>query len=107
MPIGGNIETLIRYAAARASGRCSSLQGGEQGLEVVRVVVTHPVDVEGGRSVHAASHAAHEVFADPGGAHVLCQFLVEEVDVKSQLFGVGVEILVVEPPLILVEEVVH
>src|SRR6266487_1092795 len=47
-----------------------SLQGGEQGADLVRVVVPDTVDVEGRRAIDAAPHAAHEVLAEPLGVGV-------------------------------------
>jgi hypothetical protein len=80
---------------------------GEQGLDVIRVVVPHAVDVEGRRTVHAAPHAAQEVLVDPTGVDMLGQLLVEAIDVEPELLGVHMEVLVAQVPLVLVQEVVH
>src|SRR5206468_9464829 len=64
-----------------------SLEGDEQGLDVVRVVVPRAVDVERRRAVDATPHAAQEVLVDPRGVDVLGQLLVEELEVEPELLG--------------------
>src|SRR5438128_4880995 len=95
-------------SSSRTSFRgCRSLQGSEQGLRVVRVVVPRTVDVEGRRAVHTAPHAAHEVLLDALSVDVLGQFFVEQLDVEPELLGIRAEVLVPQAPLVLVEKVVH
>src|SRR3989442_1477550 len=76
---------------ARLGRHRSAFESGNQGLDVIRVVVPDTVDVEAGRAVDAAPHAAHEVLADPGGVDMLRQLSVELLDVEPERLRIGSE----------------
>ena len=65
------------------------------------------VDEERRRPVHAASNAAQEVIVDPIGVDVLGELFAEQVEVKVEHPSVGVEIVVRQASLVLVQVVVH
>src|SRR3954454_23089369 len=100
----GDPELHARSAAPLA-GR--ALQGAEQVVRFVGLVVAQFVDVEGRGPVHAAAHAAHEVVANAFRVDVVGQLLVEAIEIEAYLLGVAAQLLVAQALLVLVEHVVH
>src|SRR5439155_8706890 len=84
-----------------------SLERHEQRLEVVRIIVAHPVDEEGWRAVHAAANAAQEVLVDPVRVDVLRELLVEQVEVELDRLSVGTQVVDPQTLLVLVKMVMH
>src|SRR5262245_6257542 len=84
-----------------------ALQGGEQGPDLIRVVVSHTVDEEGWGAIHSAPNAAHEVLADPRSVNMLSQLVVEPLDVEPEHLSIDTKILVAQAHLVLIEEVMH
>src|SRR5439155_12896223 len=107
----GSTSLTLPWACRLSLMWCSRARGAlqclQQGIGVPGVVVTHAVDVEGRRPVHAASHAAHEVLADPLGVGLVGHLLVEQLDVEPELLGVRMEVLVAKMLLVLVKQVMH
>src|SRR6266550_846424 len=86
---------------------CRTVEGSQQRLEVVGVVVAHPVDEEGGRPVHAAADAAQEILVDPVRVNVLRELLLEQVEVELERLSVGTKVVDLQMVLVLVEVIVH
>src|SRR6476660_5159676 len=86
---------------------CRNVERSQQRLEVVGVVVAHPVDEEGGRPVHTAADAAEEILVDPVRMNMLRELLLEQVEIELERTSVGTEVVDLQMLLVLVELVVH
>src|SRR5256714_11517055 len=84
-----------------------SLEGREQGLDVPRLIVPHVVDEKGGRPVHSAPHAAHEVVAHLRLVGMRRQLALEARGVEPELLGVLDQVFVLERELALEQPIVH
>src|SRR5216117_380298 len=79
----------------------------EQRLELVRIIVPHPVDEEGGRAVHAAANTAQEILVHAVRVDVFLELLVEQLEVERDRLGVGTKVVDPQTLLVLVQLVVH
>src|SRR5436190_7196695 len=105
-PSSASCGSRSSISAPRADP-CRTVERGEQRLEVVGVVVAHPVDEEGGRPVHAAADAAQEILVDPVRVNVLRELLLEEVEIEVERTSVGTKVVDLQMLLVLVEVIVH
>src|SRR6476469_47416 len=103
-PSSASCGSRSSISAPRA-GRTA--ERGEQRLEVVGVVVAHPVDEEGGRPVHAAADPAEEILVDPLRVNVLRELLLEQVEIELERTSVGTKVVDLQMVLVLVEVIVH
>src|SRR5918998_178475 len=83
------------------------LHGGPQRREIVGTLVPEAVNEEGGRPSHPALQTARRVLVHPVGVRVLRELLVEPLKFQAQPLCVAAEVLVLQMPLVVEEEVVH
>src|SRR6476660_5079367 len=91
----------------RETLRGGMLQRFHEGREVVPSIVPGAVDEEGRRAIDAAPHSAHEILAHPGPVGATLELGAHPPTVEAQLLGILHEMLIVEGPLPLEEQVVH